>query len=134
MIFFNVAVGFVGSLTTPSGDPVFPVAGDMGINSNVSEGTILANVTGLDNPNMANLWLSVVGLGFLGAVTLAFLTKSVIPIGIHLFSTVFWTAYIKSNSILSAGDFIPGDFLAIFLIGMIFLFIAALVGMLTGSG
>ena len=133
MIFFNLVIGFVGGLTNTDGDPVFPVAGTPGI-GNVNESSILGEVTGLEDPNMNALWVSVVGGGILVAVVLSILTRSVVPIGIHIFSTVFWTAYINCNSILSAGGFIPGGFLSIFFVGMIFLFIAALIGMLTGSG
>jgi len=133
MIFFNLVIGFVGGLTNVDGDPIFPVADTPGI-GNVNESSILGEVTGLEDPNMNALWVSVVGGGILVAVVLSILTRSVVPIGIHIFSTVFWTAYINCNSILSTGNFIPSGFLSIFFVGTIFLFIAALIGMLTGSG
>lgn len=133
MILFNLTVGFIGGLTNVEGNPVFPVADTPGI-GNVNESSILGEVTGLEDPNMNALWVSVIGIGLLGASALSILTRSLIPIGIYLFSTVFWTAYINCNSILSAGGYIPSEFLSIFFAGMIFLFIAALIGMLTGSG
>ena len=126
MIVFNLSIAFVGTLGA------FPVE-DIPGTGTVSEDSALTTFTGLTG-GMEGVWLMVTTITGLGAVLLAIAVKSFIPVGVHLFSVVFWTAYIKSNSILSVGGYIPGDFLVIFLIGMIFLFIAAIIGMLTGSG
>lgn len=132
MIVFNMVIGFVGSLENPAGDKVFPMRDTPGAVS-ADEESILSEVTGLEEPNMEALWIGIVGGGMAVALFLSWISHTLTPLGIHLFSTIFWTAWIKSNSILSGG-FIPQEFLNIFFVGMIFLFIAAVIGMITGSG
>jgi len=125
MIVFNLVVGYVGSLE------VFPVESIPGTGT-VEENNALTTFTGLTD-GMEGVWLMVTTVTGITAIGLAILTRSWIPVGLHLFSTVFWTAYTKSNSILSVGGYVPGDFLAIFFIVMMFIFLAAVIAMLTGS-
>lgn len=126
MIGFNLSIAFVGTLGA------FPVE-DIPGTGTVDESSTLTAFTRLTG-GMEGVWLMVTSITGIGAIILAIAVKSFIPVGVHLFSVVFWTAYIKSNSILSVGGYIPGDFLAIFFVCMIFLFIAAVIGMLIGSG
>jgi len=93
----------------------------------------------LDEPDMAWMWAGVVGLSFAGVVLLAWMTHSVIPIGLHIFSTIFWTSWVNMTYIFeyggaSATSYLPGEFILIFTAIMVFVFVAAVIGMLTGSG
>jgi len=112
---------------------IFPSVSGIGTEVE-TEGDALTVLTGLDDPNMNSIWLGVTGLTFLGAVGLAFITKTITPIGIHVFSLVFWTSWIRMSSVLSYGGFIPVDLLLVATVAVMFVFIAAIVGMLTGSG
>jgi hypothetical protein len=94
----------------------------------------LSVFTGLSDPTMSAIFLGVTGLAFIAAVALAYLTKSIIPIGLHLFGTIFWASWVSMLSIFSFGGYMPGDLLLIFTVGVMFVFIAAVVGILTGSG
>jgi hypothetical protein len=98
----------------------------------------LSVLTGLDDPTMNGIWGIATGIGAIAAIGLAWITHSIIPVGIYLFSLVFWTAYLNAWSVISYGGFLdssPGpEFLLIATIGILFIFIAAIVGMLTGSG
>ena len=125
MLLFSLCVSFIHGLG------VFPVADNPGLET--TSDNVLSQLTLLDG-DMSALWLSLVTIGGVTALGLAYLTHSVTPIGIHLFGTVFWTAYIRTSSILNTGGYIPADFLLIATVGMIFIFIAAIIGMLTGSG
>jgi hypothetical protein len=101
----------------------------------LNEGNALQRLTGLSDPNMAAIWLIVTSLTGIAVVALAALTHSVVPIGLHLFGTVFWTSYIRANSVLGIGSgYIPGEVFGVFFVGVTFIFIAAIIGMLTGSG
>lgn len=126
MIVFNLVIAFIGTLGA------FPVEGTPGTGT-VAETNALSTFTGLTG-GMEGAWLLVTTITGFGAIALAIAFRQMIPIGLHLFGLVFWTSFTKANSIFSTGGFIPGEFLAIFFIGMMFLFIAAIIGMITGSG
>jgi len=126
LIIFNVVFALIdglGAFPHEQGNPG-PV---------FNEDNVLSIITGLDG-GMAGLWAGVVGLSFLGVVVLAAVTHSIIPIGLHLFSTVFWTSWIHTQGILNYGGFISSDLITVFFVGVLFVFIAAIIGILTGSG
>lgn len=128
MIIFTIGISFVQGLGIfPYQDPI----GQQGI----TEENVLTLLTGLDG-GMEGVWaLLTLGTG-LAAITLSILTNSLLPVGIYLFGTVFWTAYTKTIGIFSSGPFssLPEGFLILFTVGMIFIFLAAIIGILTGSG
>jgi len=126
MIIFTLAVSFVQGLGA------FPYQTPIG-QQNISEENAVTQLTGLTGGlNEAWLYASFLGAGL--AILASILVKSFVPVGIYLFGLVFWTAYIRTFTIFSVGDYIPYSFLVIFSIGMIFIFMAAVIGMLTGSG
>jgi len=127
MLVFTLSVSFI------SGLGVFPTEVKTGIHGD-EPSDFLALLTGLDDPNMNALFLSVTTIAGLITVGLAIATRSMIPVGLYLFGVVFWTAYIRTLGILSFEGLIPGDFILIFTAGMIFVFVAAIIGMITGSG
>jgi len=111
---------------------VFPHTTNIGLDVDSNEGA-LQILTGLDEPNMQYIFLGVTGLTFIGAVALCYLTKQIIPIGIHLFGVIFWTSWIRMTSALGYGGYMPVELLAVFTIGTMFIFIGAIIGMLTGN-
>jgi len=138
--FFQIAIvitfilfifGFLASFVASTG--AFPFTEDMGISIS-SDSDWLVKFTGLTDPSMSAIFLGVTGLTFLGAVALAVSTHSVVPIGLHLFGLVFWSSWTKACVVLSYGGYIPGNLLVIFTFGVLFVFVAAIVGILTGSG
>ena len=105
-----------------------------GGSSGINQSNALSKVTGLDNPNMNNLWLLAIGVGLAIGGIWSYLARSVTPIGVVLFSEVFWTSWIRMQNILSMGDWLNGDIILVFTVVVMMLFIAAVIGMLTGSG
>ena len=126
IIIFTLAVNFVNSLDA------FPTDYESGVTGVTSENA-LEEISGLKG-GMASIWGLAVGLGAIGAIGLAVLTKQISPIGIYIFSAVFWTSWIRMTSVLNIGGYIPGGLLLLFTVGVLFVFIAAVIGMLTGSG
>jgi len=127
MIVFNLVIAFIGSLS------IFPVSGELGTGL-MEESNALSRLTGLTG-GMEAVWFIGTSLLGLASAALAIATKSLVPIGLYIFGEVFWTAWIRSSLILSSPSLqIPGEFLAIFFICMMFLFIAAIIGMMAGSG
>lgn len=128
LLIFTLLLNFIDS--TGGFNTDLDVGTDIG-----SEDDVLNQLTGLDS-GMSTVWAVAVGAGGLIAVGLSFLTHSIVPVGIHLFSTVFWTSYTRLLSVVS-GISVFNDiegFVLIFSVCVVFLFIAAVVGILTGSG
>jgi len=130
MIMFNLSVAFVNGLG------IFDSSEAVGTGTIEGEDAI-DTLSGGEFTGIDNIWdLALYGsiIGGVSAVTLAFLTHSTTPIGIYLFGAIFWTSYLSTFTIFSTGGYIPIDFLNLFHVGSILLFVAAVIGMLTGSG
>lgn len=97
------------------------------------DGGILQELTGLDSAG-TDLWLMITTVGGAAALAFSWMVHSLTPLGIYLFGVAFWTSYNGTVSIISMNNWIPGDFLLIGTVAMIFLFVGALIGMITGSG
>lgn len=85
--------------------------------------------------NMDYLWTlftsTAVAVG--AGIAIGWLTHSgLTPVAISVFSSVFWVSYIQTNSILSVGGYVPSGFLVIFFVGVVFVFIAAIINLATG--
>lgn len=137
MIIFNLCVSFV------SGLGVFPYDVDSGIEAGPNSNDTYTNLTDLGGFNnegftgMDGLWIIFLGSGatLIIGLFLVLLTRSTNILGIVLFSGVFWSSYISSFSIINVGGFLndlPG-FVLIGTVGMLFIFSAAVIGMLSGS-
>lgn len=131
LIVFNLMIGFMVATGA------FPYTSSGGKNIG-DTGEVLGDLTDYSSPGMDTLiTIALAGAG-VGAV-LGIITGSVVPIGIGIFSGVFWASFINTHGILSVQissgvSLIPGELLTIFTICAVLIFIAAIVGMLTGSG
>lgn len=125
LIVFSLSINFVNSLDAFTEYE----AG----NEDVTSQNALEQLSGLGG-GMATLWGLAVGLGLAGAIALVFISKQISPIGIYLFSTVFWTSWIRMNVIINVNGAMPLELMALFTVAAMFLFVAAMIGMLTGSG
>jgi len=126
MIFFGMATAVVNAVA-PN---VFP--GLAGIDTSNAESKI--------DTDYMSIGVIVVtyGAAIIGAGILAVLTNSTNIIGVWLFSAVFWASFLSLNGTLSimlygylGAASIP--IFAILWIGMIMMFIGAIIGMLSGS-
>jgi len=110
----------------------FDITPEQGVQIDDTE-SALGDTTSLETPNM-NYLITLVLAGAGVGLVIGWITHSIVPVGISIFSTVFWAAYINAHGILSIGNFIPSELLLIFTVCTVFIFIAAIVGMITGSG
>ena len=127
LIMFTLSVNFISSLSA------FPIETEEGPQIDSTD-SALQVLTGLEQPNMAYIWLGVTTVGGFAAVGLAWLTKSVVPIGLYIYSLVFWTSWMRCQPILNFAGYMPPEFLLIFTVGVMFIFIASIIGLLTGGG
>jgi len=80
---------------------------------------------------MNDMWLAVLfGTGILG-LFLAWAMHSAVPIGVWLFSSVFWSSYGNALGVL---DIVPAEFRLIGTAVMLFIWVGAVAGMFSGSG
>lgn len=138
--FFRICVWFILLMLTfslianfVSGLGIFPNVATVGVDIDSDSGA-LSTLTNLASPNMSSIFLGVTGVTFLFAVGLSTLTRSITPIGLHLFGVIFWASWINMIHIFSTGGYIPSDLILVGTVGVMFVFIAAIIGMLTGSG
>ena len=127
LLIFTLVANFIQGLAA------FPIEGSPGMDISNTD-SALATITGNSDMNMNYLFVGVSTLALLGTIVLAYFTRTMIPIGLYLFGAVFWASWIRFTSIFSYGGYVPGDFIIIFTVGVMFVFIAAIIGMLTGSG
>lgn len=133
MIMFCISVNFVSGLGV-FGDMEVIGGPDMGNNTNDTFQRITYKVDTPEGENITDLWaLVIAGAGIAGLVV-AWLTHSTSIIGVFIFSAVFWAAYINTLSILNVVSWIPIGYITLFSTGMAFIWIGAIIGMLTGSG
>jgi len=130
LIMFTLVINFVDSTSA------FDTKVESGVETQTSDNDVLEVFTNNPDQTVNNIWLVAVGSALVGAAFLAAITHSIVPIGIHLFSTIFWTSYLRAWAVISAGGFTEdlGGFMIIFTAAVMFLFIGAIVSMLTGSG
>ena len=129
LILMNLGWGFLRGaegLWTASASDQNLIEGD-------DDGSILQELTGLDSAS-TDLWVMITTIGGAAALAFSWMVHSLTPLGIYLFGVAFWTSYNGTVTILSMNNWIPGDFLLLGTVGMIFLFMGAIIGMITGSG
>ena len=133
MIVFTLAINFVNGLnifsTVEAGVPV-------GTNTSNTFGGFL---TGGSISGMGAMWDIVLTTGGIIAVGVAILMRSAIPVGVYIYSGVFWTSYGHALKVVtglgtSSGSLIPGDFLLIGTVIMLFFWCGSVAGMFSGSG
>lgn len=82
-----------------------------------------------------DIWSIAFGAAAIGAIGIGFLTQSTTVVGVYLFSVVFWTGFLSMYN--SFGYLFVGTMSMFFGIGfaiVLIVFIAAIIGMLSGSG
>ena len=130
LMVFTIAVNFM------SGLHIFgPVTPDLGHETGNNTTDALKSFTkSPDYPmglSTGALWGIVLGAIAVG-LAIAILTQDATFVGIYIFSAVFWASFINAWAILGSTGFIPVAFLGLFALPIIFIFIGAVVGMLSG--
>ena len=131
MILFTLSFNFVAGLD------VYDTTAEHGLVPGDNTNETFMNLT--ESPEfeggmvLDNIWTFVLA-GGIGAIVVAGITRSPIILGVYIFSFVFWTSYGNTLSIINIGGYIPAGFLLIGTVGMAFIFVGAIAGMLGGSG
>ena len=130
LLAFTLVANFVDGLG------IFPYTSSIGV-SDITEANALTQLTGLTG-GMEYVFAGVTTLALAGTVALCWAIKNITPLGLYFFGLVFWTSWLRMASVFSyAGSgtepYIPVALIGVFTIGAMFLFLGAVIGMLTGS-
>jgi len=126
IIVFCTAIAFVNALDLYTDVETGPFIADTPDN-------VFSSISGFEG-GMELVWVALVTAGGIGALVVAKVTSSTNMIGVWLFSSIFWTSYHSCITVVDINNWIPGDFLLMFTVAFLFLWAAAIIGMLTGSG
>jgi hypothetical protein len=122
MIIFTLAINLVSALGVFSAIPTGIASG--------TAGELFTAVSGFTN-GFEYIWVILLtATGFL-SFFMAKLMGSASIIGIYLFSAVFWSSFSRCIAFININGFIPADFLTIITVGLLFIWVAAVIGMLT---
>lgn len=131
MVIFTLSVSFVNDLG------VLPaIAEGVGVGDNSSD-TLAGMTEQSEYPgglSMGTIWSIVLTGAGIGALVVAWMTHSTTVIGVLIFSIGFWASYVNCIGILNIGGYIPEGFIMIGSTAMLFVWIGAIAGMLSGSG
>lgn len=130
LIIFTLSINFISTMN------VFGTL-DTGIEASGNTTSVFTKITGLSG-GMNAVWLMITTGAGIVSLGLAIWMRSAVPVGAYLFSTIFWTSYIRSISVVNVTGIFNSEPLSSFLligtVGMLFIWAAALVGIFTGGG
>lgn len=138
---FICLVGMAGSFVGALG--VLPSTWDIGLQGDDTGGVfsnLTENITSTSGGamNFDSFWLIATGGIAVTGIILGILMQSTNMIAVWIFGTVFWSGWIKVNSIFYAGGFLDNTagiaLVSILWFGMMIMFIGAIIGMLGQSG
>lgn len=132
MFIFSLCVSYISGLN------VFGITVEEGFQPGSNFSDTFAGVTRqpeyLGGISMDLIWgLVLTGAGIAG-LFLAWVTRSTAIIGILIFSISFWAAYGNCLSILNPMGWVDPNLIGIGTAAMGFIWVGAIIGMLTGSG
>jgi len=112
----------------------FPINSGSGL-QNVEDTTVLDQVTSVTG-GMNSIFLGFTILTLSGTVILAWALHSLLPIAIYFFGFVFWSSFLSAWGVLTGTGFLGEmqPLFFIFFIVTVFIFIGAIIGMVSGSG
>ena len=130
LMVFTLVINFVGTIGVFGNNN--EVGTDISGNSSEIEKNFTKSAGQSTGFNTNLLWSLLISIEVIGGIGLAIATQSASILGAYIFGAVFWTSYINAMSIISAVGFIPLGFITLFTVPMIFIFIGAVIGMLSG--
>ena len=94
--------------------------------------------SGIKHVGFSEIWLIGIGAASIGAIAISILTGTTNFLGIYLFGTFFWASWLQVINIFNIFDDFLGSGAGLILITMItvgmgFMFVGAVIGMLSGA-
>ena len=123
MIVFTMAVNFISALNIfTEAHAGVPISGD--------EDNVFSKISDFTG-GMAQFWIILTTIEGIVVIAIAKVVGSTNIIGVWLFGTIFWKSYINSLVVTDVTKLIPVDFIAMFTVALIFIWVAAVISMFT---
>ena len=133
LIVFNLSVFFVNALDVYGTD----VNQGIDVEGGDTSDDIFYKLTGYSEGAQA-IWTVILGVTGIMSIGVAILMHSAVPVGVWIFSEVFWTSYTALIGLINFNGIFTSEpmsySLLIFTAGLIFIWMGALAGMFSGSG
>ena len=134
LIVFNLSISFVAGLG--AFDTSTPAGMIRGNTTDAKMENLSINATGMND--IWDVIFNPLGLATIGAlaggVAVMILTQSVTFLGLYIFFTTYWGSYLIAISTLNLFSYMPAAFLLLITVPIAFIFVAAIIGILAGSG
>lgn len=133
LLIFSLCLNFVSALWFNTG--AIPIETPMGkppeATANETFMSYVEEITGFGT-GFSALWLLVTSISGIGITVFSIATGQTTPIAVYLFGVVFWTAWIRSISVVS--PWVPAEIMILFTVPIMFVFAGAIIAMLGYSG
>ena len=129
LMLFNLGWGFVRGIE----GTVFEDASEQNSIDNSTASGVFSELTGLSGSD-ASLWVLFTGVGLLAAGAVSWMVQSLQPVAIYIFGVGFWSSYNATLNVLTMHNWIPAGMVLMITAVLVFLFVGAIIGMITGNG
>lgn len=126
IVIFMVSINIVNSLNLFA-----PISSGMSTAGKTPE-NIFSEVTGFTG-GMEYIWIGLLSATGFIVLVIVKITQSTTMIGVYLLSAVFWTSFTKFVSSININSWIPGELMTGIIVGSLFIWVGAIIGMLTGN-
>jgi len=125
MVIFTLAINFVSALG------IFPpVESGMEVDTSGGATDVVQKISGFSG-GLGTMWAIITAASAGVAIVVARIIGNASVIGVWLFSGIFWTSYGRAMTVTNIGGYIGQDFLIMFTVALVFVWIAAVISMIT---
>ena len=133
LITFSTSIIFINALDVFGSE----VEAGIDIESGDTSDNVFTKITGLSG-GAQYIWATIMTISGIIMIAVAILMHSAVPVGVWIFSSVFWTSYTGLIGVININGIFTEEpllyFLLIFTVGLTFVWMGALAGMFSGSG
>jgi hypothetical protein len=129
LIVFNLGYSLITSIEGTA----FSSVDDPNVIEGTTDTTIFNELTGLSGAG-ASIWAILTGVGAVGSLAFSWMVQSIQPVALYVFGVGFWTSYNGTITSLGLNEWLPPALILMITVAMIFLFVGATIGLITGNG
>lgn len=129
LILFNLGWGVLRGLD----GTVYAESADHNIIEEETDNDIFTELTGLSGDAL-NMFSIAAVAGMAGAAVFAYMVQSLTPVALYIFGVGFWMSYNATVTTINLNGWIPESLMLMVTVTMIFLFMGAIIGLITGNG
>lgn len=130
LVVFNLAISLVSGLQIFGNADVTSV--EPGVDSSDTMGDMTKGPDYPDGMVVGTIWGVIFGGATVAGVVMAYALQDASILGVFIFSGVFWSSYINSMVVITSMAFIPVALVGLFTVPILFIFVGAAIGMLSG--